>query len=253
MTVRLVVGATAEDVARLAADAVVDAIGGLDAPLLGVATGSSPLGLYSELAVLVRSGRLSLARASLFALDEYVGLGRNDPASYAAFVDTNVAIPLGVDRDRVFVPNGVVADLDKEAFGYEAALRRAGGVDVQIVGIGSNGHLGFNEPGSDLDSRTRVVALSQSTRVDNARYFGGRVDAVPSAAITQGLATIGSARSIVLVAQGQRKARAISDALEGKVTAECPASVLQRHSRVTVVLDEEAAGMLSQRPPVVGV
>jgi glucosamine-6-phosphate deaminase len=210
--------------------------------VLGLATGSSPLPLYRALQRRVEQG-LDLGRVRGFALDEYVGLGPDDERSYAATIDREVVRPLGLDPARVRVPDGAAADLPRAAAEYEAAIAAAGGVDLQILGIGTLGHLGFNEPGSSLTSRTRVKTLTAQTREDNARFFGG-VDATPAHCITQGLGTILEARALVLFASGEAKAAAVAAAVEGGVSARCPASVLQLHPAVTVYLDEAAAGRL---------
>lgn len=204
--------------------------------VLGVATGSSPLALYAAL-VRLRAEGLETSGLRLFALDEYVGLDADDPRSYAAYVRSVIAEPLGIPASRVAVPSGSTT-ADAEA--YERAIAAAGGVDLQIVGIGRNGHIGFNEPGSDAGTRTRVVELDESTRRANAEHFGGDVSLVPTHAMTQGVATILSARRIVLVASGAAKAPALRAALTGPVTAANPASFLQRHTDVTVVADVDA-------------
>lgn len=211
---------------------------------LGVATGATPVHLYAELARLSDCGDIDLSGATLLALDEYVGLGRADPRSYAAYVHDTIAAPLGIDAANVLIPDGLAQDLDREAAAIEAQIAAIGGVDVQIAGIGANGHLAFNEPGSPFDSVTRTVTLSIQTRRDNAAFFDGCLTAVPARAITQGLATISRARSIVLLARGTRKAPALRAALRGPVTTAVPASILQRHSHLTVVADRDAAAML---------
>lgn len=215
-------------------------------PRLGIATGGTPMPVYAELARRVRRGQIDLSTGFLVALDEYVGLGAQDRRSYAAYVHTNVAVPLGIAPGNVLVPDGLAADPDAEAEAYEQRIADLGGVEVQIAGIGSNGHLAFNEPGSALDSTTRVVALSGQTRSDNARFFDSR-SAVPHHAITQGLATICHARSVVLLARGPEKSAALAAALSGPVSTEVPASVLQRHPEVTVVADRSAATELPDR------
>ncbi|MCV7344196.1 glucosamine-6-phosphate deaminase [Mycolicibacterium rhodesiae] len=210
------------------------------APTLGVATGGTPMRVYAELASRSRRGEVDLSAATVLALDEYVGLDDADPRSYTAYVRSRVADPLGIPVANVHVPQGDSADPAAAAVAFEQRIADAGGVDVQIAGIGSNGHLAFNEPGSALDSTTRVVELSEQTRHDNARFFGGRVEDVPRRAITQGLATIGRARSILLLAAGPTKADALAAALCGPVDAAVPASVLQRHGDVTVIADRAA-------------
>ena len=229
--------------ASTAADAVLARLPQLR-PRLGVATGGTPMRLYWELARRTRCGRIDLSAAVVVALDEYVGLGAGDPHSYAAYVHQRVVVPLAIALQNVVVPDGTAADPVVAAADFDARITAIGGVDVQIAGIGANGHLGFNEPGSPLDSATRVVTLSERTRQDNARFFAGRLDAVPRQAITQGLATIARARAVVLLAFGSAKARPLAAALRGPVTPEVPASVLQRHADVTVIADRAAAAML---------
>lgn len=234
----------AEEVGRVAA-AEVATVAAKVGPgvVLGVATGSSPLGLYEGLAALQRAGELDLSQATAFALDEYVGLPHGHPESYTEVIRRTVTEPLGLDPARVHVPDGWAQDLDAAGEAYEAAIAAAGGVDVQILGIGQNGHIGFNEPGSSLASRTRSKVLTARTRADNARYFDN-LEQVPVRCMTQGLGTIMDARHTVLVAQGEAKASAIAAMAEGPVTAMLPGSVLQLHPRATVVVDEAAASAL---------
>ncbi len=212
--------------------------------VIGVATGSSPLATYSELSGRVRAGALDLSEASAFALDEYVGLPVDHPESYHDCIRRAVTEPLGLDPSRVHVPDGSLDGLDTAGERYEEAIKAAGGVDVQIVGLGANGHVGFNEPTSSLSSRTRVKTLTEQTRRDNARFFAS-VDDVPRHCITQGMGTVMDARSIVLVATGEHKADAVAAVVEGPVTSMRPGSVLQMHPCVTVVVDEAAASRLA--------
>ena len=243
MSIAVRIVADADAVGDAAAELVIAGLGVRDAPVLGVATGSSPLPVYAALEQRVRAGLLDLNRASAFALDEYVGLPADHPESYRSVVDREVTIRLGLYPSRVAVPDGTAEDLDAACRRYEAALRTAGGVDVQILGIGSNGHIGFNEPGTPADSRTRVADLTPSTRRDNARYFPSPAD-VPERCITKGIGTILEARSIVLVASGEAKADAVARAVSGTPDPACPASALQAHPRVTFVLDAAAAHLL---------
>ena len=248
----VVVSRTPEDTARTAADAV---LGGLPHDggrpvVLGLATGSSPLGLYRELGRAVAEGRADFSAAHGFALDEYVGLPPGHPEGYREVLLREVCGVIGLAPERLAVPDGSGADLTTlvaAAATYEARIRDLGGVDVQVLGIGANGHLGFNEPGSALSSRTRVKRLSERTRRDNARFFRG-IDDVPTHCVTQGLGTILSARRLVLVATGDVKAEAVSAALEGPLTASVPGSVLQWHPDTVVCLDEAAAAGLRNRP-----
>lgn len=214
--------------------------------VLGVATGSSPLHCYGALASRVAEGTLDLGAAQAFALDEYVGLPAGHPQSYSEVIRRTVAEPLRMSPDRVHCPDGTATDLVAACDAYEQAIRDAGGVDVQLLGIGSNGHIGFNEPTSSLRSRTRIKTLAARTRLDNQRFFGS-LDEVPMHCLTQGLGTIMDARHVVLVAQGAAKARAIAAVVEGPVTAMFPASVLQMHNRATIIVDEAAAAELTLR------
>jgi glucosamine-6-phosphate deaminase len=211
--------------------------------VIGVATGSSPLQAYQALAEMVAAGRLDLSQASAFALDEYVGLPWGHSQSYAEVIRQTVTEPLGLDPDRVHVPNGFAQDLAQASRDYEHAIVDAGGVDIQILGAGSNGHIGFNEPTSSLSSRTRIKTLTEQTRLDNQRFFNS-LDEVPRHCLTQGLGTIMDARHVVLVACGQAKAAAIRAIVEGPITAMCPGSVLQLHRHATIVVDQAAASQL---------
>jgi glucosamine-6-phosphate deaminase len=230
--------------AALAARHVATAIAQTPGAVLGVATGSSPQPLYRALGELVRAGELDLSATRAFALDEYIGLSPTNPQSYHAVIDRDVTRALRMDPALVRVPDGFRPDPEQGALDYERAIAQAGGVTVQILGIGANGHIGFNEPGSSPDSATRVVMLAPETVSANARYFPEE-SAVPREAVSQGLATILSARTIVLVANGETKAAAVRAAVEGPVTIDCPASFLQRHTDVTLYLDAGAASKLS--------
>lgn len=208
--------------------------------VLGFATGSSPLPLYDALA----DFGLDFSRVRGFALDEYIGLPPGDPRSYGAVIDSEVVQRLGMRPGSVLLPDVSAADLDAAAREYEQAIRDAGGVDLQILGIGHNGHLAFNEPGAALDSRTRVEELAERTRRANARFFDSP-DQVPTRCMTQGIGTILDARQLLLIAHGADKADIIARALQGPVTPDCPASALQLHPRVTVLLDQSAAARLA--------
>lgn len=207
--------------------------------VLGVATGSTPEPVWQALA----ARRLDLSAARAFALDEYVGLPPGHPQSYRAVVEREIAVPLGLARARVRVP-GDDGDDDAAPARFERDLARAGGVDVQVLGIGRNGHIAFNEPGSPLDSRTRIAPLAAATRRDNARFFAS-LDEVPTHCITQGIGTILEARRIVLLAFGEAKAEAVAAALDGPVTSTVPASALQLHRDVVVLLDRAAASTMA--------
>lgn len=214
--------------------------------VLGVATGSSPLRCYQALASRVAEGSLDLSEAHAFALDEYVGLPAGHPQRYSEVIRRTVTEPLRMSPERVHCPEGLAVDLPAACEAYEQAIQDVGGVDVQLLGIGSNGHIGFNEPTSSLTSRTRIKTLATRTRLDNQRFFSS-LEEVPMHCVTQGLGTIMDARHVVLVAQGPAKARAIAAVVEGAITAMYPASVLQMHRSATIVVDEAAAAELTLR------
>ncbi|MEU6158898.1 glucosamine-6-phosphate deaminase [Streptomyces sp. NPDC047130] len=212
--------------------------------VIGVATGSTPLPVYQALAALVRSGGADVSRARIAQLDEYVGLPAGHPESYRSVVRREVLEPLGIAEDAFLGPDGTAADVTAACADYERALAAAGGVDLQLLGIGTDGHIGFNEPCSSLASRTRIKTLTEQTRADNARFFDGDVEQVPQHVITQGIGTILDARHLVLLATGAGKAEAVAAAVEGPLAAVCPASALQLHPHATVVVDEAAASGL---------
>ncbi len=230
-------------VGRVAADRMAAWLEGLVTPVIGLATGSSPLALYEELARRSDAGQMDFTHAMGFALDEYVGIDPEHPLSYKQTIARTVQVPLRMSPARVRVPDGSAQDLHAAATAYDQAIQAAGGVDVQVLGIGSNGHIGFNEPTSAFNSRTRVKTLTEQTRQDNARFFA-EGEEVPTHCVTQGLGTIMDARHIVMVATGAHKADAVAAMIEGPVAAICPASILQFHPSTLVVIDEAAAGKL---------
>ncbi|MFD5558972.1 glucosamine-6-phosphate deaminase [Streptomyces sp. NPDC127068] len=212
--------------------------------VLGVATGSTPLPVYRALEAKVRAGRVEVGRARIAQLDEYVGLPAEHPESYRSVLRREVLEPLGIGADAFLGPDGAAEDVAAACAAYETALADAGGVDLQLLGIGTDGHIGFNEPCSSLASRTRIKTLTEQTRVDNARFFDGDIEQVPHHVITQGIGTILDARHLVLLATGEGKAEAVAATVEGPVAAVCPASALQLHPHATVVVDEAAASKL---------
>ncbi|RFA13375.1 multidrug transporter [Subtercola boreus] len=240
----IIVVPTPAEAGRLAGAAIADLIARRRDAVLGVATGSTPLPVYDDLRTRLTGTDLSSVRA--FALDEYVGIDRLHPESYHSIIHHQVTVPLGLDPELVQVPNGQSDDLEQAAVDYDAAIRAAGGVDLQLLGIGSDGHIGFNEPGSSFASRTRVKTLTPQTRQDNARFFAS-IDDVPLHALTQGLGTILEARHLVLLAFGEAKAAAVALALEGPLSARVPATAIHLHPHCTVILDEAAASHLADR------
>jgi glucosamine-6-phosphate deaminase len=227
----------------IAADAVERLLRARPDAVLGLATGSSPLAVYDEL-VRRHAAGLSFAHARAFLLDEYVGLPAGHPEGYRTVIERELASRVDFAPGAVRGPDGSAADLPAACQAYEAAISGAGGVDLQLLGIGTDGHVAFNEPGSSLASRTRLKTLTGQTRADNARFFGGDVEAVPRHVLTQGLGTILDARHLVLLATGRGKAEAVHQMVEGAVSALWPATVLQLHPHVTVLLDDAAASRL---------
>lgn len=230
-------------VGRLAARLIETELLDVADPVLGVATGSTPEPLYAELVKRREAGTFRTGRLQAFALDEYIGLPDGHPESYRKVLERFFAEPLGLASDQLHVPDGAHPDPDEAAAEYERAMLLSGGVDLQILGVGRNGHIGFNEPGSDFRSVSRVVTLTPSTRAANARFFDDP-DQVPTSSISQGLSTILRARSIALIATGEEKADAVLAALCGPVDTGMPASVLQRHPRYRIFLDSAAASTL---------
>jgi glucosamine-6-phosphate deaminase len=237
----VIIKPTAGLIAGIVADAIDLLLVHKPGAVLGLATGSSPLAVYDELARRCNAGTTSFARARAFLLDEYVGLAADHPQRYRNVIEGDFVARVDFGPDAVQGPDGLAADLVAACTGYEADIAAAGGVDLQILGIGTDGHIGFNEPGSSLASRTRIKTLAAQTRVDNARFFDGHVDDVPRHCLTQGLATIMSARHVVLVASGRGKAEAVHHLAEGGVSAMWPATILQHHPHVSVLIDDAAA------------
>src|SRR5215207_643642 len=241
----VVITTDADAAAGVVAGVLAAALATRPAPLIGLATGSSPLAAYRRLIAGYQAGRLTAAHASAVLLDEYIGLEPDHPQAYRAFIERELVDHIDLPPERLFGPDVHAADLPAACRAYDALIAELGGVDVQLLGIGADGHIGFNEPGSSLSSRTRVKTLTRVTRSDNARFFGDQEDAVPRHVVTQGLGTILEARHLLLIACGAAKADPIARAVEGPLTAFCPASVLQLHPHATVVVDEAAAGRLT--------
>jgi len=211
--------------------------------VLGLATGSTPLGLYRELVRMHREEGLDFSRVVSFNLDEYVGLPPGHDQSYHYFMQTNLFAHINIHPGNVYMPDGMSDDIEKSCERYEDEIVRRGGIDLQILGIGRNGHIAFNEPGSSLGSRTRVKTLSAATIRDNRRFFSDH-DRIPRYAITMGIGTIMDARALLLLASGTNKADAIAATIEGPITAMVPATMVQMHRKATIILDREAAAKL---------
>lgn len=213
--------------------------------VLGLATGSTPLGVYAELARRHREDGLSFSRARAFLLDEYVGLPAGHPQRYRTFIERVFTGLVDFDPTAVVGPDGLAEDLAATGPAYDEAIRAAGGIDIQILGIGADGHLAFNMPMSSLTSRTRLKTLTAKTRQDNARFFDDHVEEVPRHCLTQGLGTIMECRHAIMLGFGRGKAQAVRECVEGPVSAHWPASILQMHPHTTVVVDDDAASQLA--------
>jgi len=238
---------TGQEVGQEAARMVAAALRANPKIVLGLATGSTPLGMYEELTALYRSGNLDFSKATSFNLDEYLGLGNDHPQSFHYFMHSHFFSMVNFLPERINIPDGSIrANYSEYCEGYERAIKSAGGIDLQILGIGRNGHIGFNEPNSSLASRTRLKELTQETIEDNRRFFPQGAE-IPECALTMGIGTILDARRILILATGKSKAAAVAKAIEGPISAAVSASALQLHPDVTFIIDEEAAYALTQR------
>ncbi|AKV55810.1 glucosamine-6-phosphate deaminase [Bifidobacterium actinocoloniiforme DSM 22766] len=243
----VIIAKTEDEAGRIYADCAARLIQTKPDCVLGLATGSSPLAAYRALAAKVQDEGIDVLQVRGFALDEYAGLDPAHPQSYRSTIERTVVEPLGLDPAKVHVPNGDLKTIAEAGRQYDEAIKAAGGVDLQILGIGTDGHIGFNEPGSSLASGTRIKTLTEQTRIDNARFFDGDINQVPTHCITQGIGTILKARQLILLAFGAGKAEAVAETVEGGISSFCPASALQLHPHATVIIDEAAASRLRNR------
>ena len=232
-------------ISQQAAAVVADTVRSQPGAVLGLATGSTPLGLYQELIRLHREENLDFSQVTTFNLDEYVGLPAEHPQSYHYFMHENLFRHINVPAENIHIPDGTTSDCSTFCESYEERIAASGGIDLQVLGIGSDGHIAFNEPGSSLLSRTRVETLAKQTIEDNARFFASPDD-VPVYAITMGVGTILDARKIILLANGANKSSAVAAAVEGPVSSKCTASALQNHPDTIFFLDTEAASQLQR-------
>ena len=230
-----------EDASRRGANLIGKLVQRKPNAVIGLATGSTPLALYRELIRLHREHGLDFSGVTTFNLDEYVGLPPTHECSYRRFMDENLFDHLNIKPGNTHVPNGMATDIPAECAAYEEAIQAAGGLDLQLLGIGSDGHIGFNEPTSSLVSRTRIKTITEQTARDNARFFEDDISRVPKHCITMGIGTIMEAREVVLLAFGANKAAAVRESIEGPVAAMMPASILQMHAKVKFLVDEAAA------------
>lgn len=228
-----------QDMSRKAANIVSAQVILNPSSVLGLATGSSPIGLYKQLINWYQKGDIDFSKVKTVNLDEYVGLPPENEQSYRYFMNTNFFDHINIDKKNTFVPNGLEKDLEKATKGYDKIIADMGGVDLQILGIGNNGHIGFNEPADEFPKGTHLVDLTQSTIEANKRFFNS-IDEVPKQAYTMGIKSIMLAKKIVLIASGKGKAEILNKALNGPITPKVPASILQLHKELFVLADEEA-------------
>jgi glucosamine-6-phosphate deaminase len=243
---RLIMRQSEQEAAEWAADYIARRIGAFPVStpfVLGLPTGSSPAPIYRALVGKYKAGLVSFGNVTTFNMDEYVGLAQNHPQSYHKFMDDHLFSHVDIAKERIHILDGCAGDLDAECAAYEEAIKKAGGIELFLGGIGEDGHIAFNEPGSSLTSRTRVVALTRETREVNARFFAG-VDEVPTEALSVGVGTVMDAREVIIIACGKRKARAVAACIEGPVTQMCTASCLQMHPNATIVCDEATVAEL---------
>lgn len=242
-SINVIVCADAQSASQKAAELMSNAIRSRPKIVLGLATGGTPVEMYRQLAKMHEHDGLDFSNVTSFNLDEYIGLSADHPQSYRMFMQQKLFDHINIKSENTHVPDGLAADPQQHAKEFEALIVKAGGIDVQLLGVGQNGHIAFNEPGSTADSRARVIELTPATIQSNARFFAS-ADEVPKTAITLGIGTILEAKRIVLLAIGSNKATAIHRALEGKPDISHPASLLQNHDDVTFIVDESAASLL---------
>lgn len=231
------------DMSRKAADIIKNLLIKKNDAVLGLATGSTPIGLYKYLIEMNKDHVIDFSKVKTVNLDEYIGIGPDDSQSYRYFMNTNFFNHINIDKNNTYVPNGLAKNLEEEGRRYDKVIADLGGIDLQILGIGNNGHIAFNEPNRKLTAGTHVTPLTESTIKANSRFFDC-IDDVPKTALTMGLGQIMKARKIILVASGRNKADAVKQLLNGKITTECPATMLQMHNDVTVIIDKEIAEKL---------
>ncbi len=239
----IIVKESVEEMSKTAARVVARTLNAKPNAVLGLATGSTPLGLYRELVRMHKEDGLDFSQVTTFNLDEYVGLTQKDPQSYHHFMHENLFRHINIPPQNIYIPSGTTDNYASFCPWYEQRIRELGGIDLQVLGIGSDGHIAFNEPGSSLGSRTRIKTLARQTIEDNARFFDSP-DRVPIYAITMGVGTILEARKLILLAHGRHKAPAVAAAVEGPVTSMITASAIQLHRDAMCIIDREAAGEL---------
>lgn len=243
---KIIIKKTYEDLSKEAAKIIKEAIQTKPNLVLGLATGSTPIGTYQELIRMYKEGTLDFSKIITFNLDEYLGLAAKHPQSYYYFMYENLFNHININSQKIHIPDGMTKNVEEFCQKYEKEIQRASGIDLQLLGIGSDGHIGFNEPGTPLNSKTQLVKLASPTIKDNARFFKRKED-VPRFAITMGVQTIFEAKKILLLASGKNKAEAVVKFIEEPITSQITASILQKHPDTIVILDESAALKLKAR------
>ncbi|MBE3592427.1 MAG: glucosamine-6-phosphate deaminase [Thermoanaerobacter sp.] len=240
---KVIITVNYDEMSKKAAEIVKKQIKEKHNTVLGLATGSTPLGMYKLLIEMYKRGEIDFSNVITFNLDEYIGLSPDHPQSYHYFMFHNFFNHINVKKENVHIPNGIAEDLEEECRKYEGEIEKAGGIDLQILGIGVNGHIGFNEPEESIETKTHVVTLTEDTINANKRFFKS-AEEVPRKAITMGLGSIMKAKKIVLLASGKNKAEAIKETIKGQLTTKVPATVLALHPDVTIIIDKEAASLI---------
>lgn len=237
-----------DEMSKLSANMIAEVIMKKPNAVLGLATGSTPLGTYKELVRLYKAKKIDFKYVVTFNLDEYIGLSETHSQSYYYFMRHNLFKYTNIKKENIHLPDGIAKNIEEFCEHYELMIKKAGGIDVQLLGIGSNGHIAFNEPGSSLGSRTRIKTLDRKTIADNSRFFKRKSD-VPKYAITMGIGTIMEAKRVILLANGSNKADAVAKAIEGSITALVPASILQMHPNATIIIEKSASVNLTREYP----
>lgn len=243
---RIIVTTDAIEMGKKAAEVFIDEIRSNPRLVLGLATGSTPVGMYQELVKAYQEGRVDFSQVKTFNLDEYYGLTPDHPASYHYFMHEHLFNHINIRPENIHIPSGVPGDVAAHCREYEDMIKEAGGIDLQLLGIGVNAHIGFNEPGTQLGATTQLIDLAQKTIESNARFFSN-INEVPRKAISMGIKTIMQSRKIVLLASGEKKAKAILDAVTGTIDSSVPASALQLHRDVVVIIDQAASSKLDRQ------
>jgi glucosamine-6-phosphate deaminase len=233
-----------DEISKVASQMILSQITLKPNSVLGLATGSTPIGMYKNLVQMHRNGVIDFSKVATFNLDEYYNLPRTNEQSYYYFMYDNLFSHININKENIHIPNGMALDIDKECKTYDEAIKKYGGIDIQVLGIGNNGHIGFNEPTISFEKETHLVNLRSSTIEANSRFFDN-IDDVPKKAITMGIGSIFKAKKIMLLAYGKSKANAIYNTVYGDVTPEVPSSILQFHNNVVLILDKEAAAKLN--------